>query len=159
MSTANAAYGVLSTETDFQTFSALSLKPILQFITTECLASMPASGLNVVDFIMQLLTANRDILNQMFCGGSSSKQLDMHASSHRLAILPRSGASASARISELEARVRDARAPTHAVAACSARRMLRCRVTRSIAARCIKIPRCMPHLLKATARPHVLLYP
>ena len=71
---------------------------------------MPASGLNVVDFIMQLLTANRDILNQMFCGGNSSKQLDMHASSHRLPILPRGGASASARISELEARVRDARA-------------------------------------------------
>ena len=63
---------------------------------------MPASGLNVVDFIMQLLTANRDILNPMFCGGNSSKQLDMHASSHRLPILPRSGASASARISELE---------------------------------------------------------
>jgi hypothetical protein len=102
MSTANAAYGVLSTETDFQNFYALSLKPILQFITTECLASMPASGLNVVDFIMQLLTANRETLNQMFCGGNSSKQLGMYTSSHRLPILPRSGASASARISELE---------------------------------------------------------
>ena len=75
---------------------------------------MPASGLNVVDFIMQLLTANRELLNQMFCGGNSSKQLDMHASRHRLPILPCSGTSASARISELEARVRDARAALHA---------------------------------------------
>ena len=114
MSTANAAYSALSTETNFQTFSSLSLKPILQFITTECLSSMPASGLNVVDFIMQLLTANRELLNQMFCGGNNIKQLDMHASRHRLPILPCSGTSASARISELEARVRDARAALHA---------------------------------------------
>jgi hypothetical protein len=69
MSTANPA---ASTETDFQSFSAVSLKPLLQFITTECLVSMPASALSLVDFVIQRLTENKVHLNQI-CRGSKSK--------------------------------------------------------------------------------------
>jgi hypothetical protein len=63
----SAGQATSSTEADFQSFSTFSLKPILQFVTEECLASMPTSGVNIVDFIMQLLESDKERLYQM-CG-------------------------------------------------------------------------------------------
>jgi hypothetical protein len=62
MSTALSACDATSSEHTLQSFTALSLKPLLQFITTECLASPPSSALNLVDFVLQLLEANKDKL-------------------------------------------------------------------------------------------------
>jgi hypothetical protein len=122
MSSASAAYGAPSTETDYQIFSSLSLKPILQFITAECVASMPLSGLKVVDFIIQVLTVNRERLNEMISGDSSCKRLEEHASNQSVQRSLCSGTSAlartkalpadddsshSARLHELEAQVRE----------------------------------------------------
>jgi hypothetical protein len=60
MSTATAApAAAATTEHAFASFAAISLKPLLQFITSECIACMPASGLNLVDFTLQLLAATR----------------------------------------------------------------------------------------------------
>jgi hypothetical protein len=69
MSSANPAHVAATTETDFQSFSAVVLKPLLQFICTECLASLPSSALDIADFVIQLLTANKELVNQM-CRGS-----------------------------------------------------------------------------------------
>ena len=62
MSTALAACDATSSEHTLQSFTALSLKPLLQFITTECLASPPS---NLVDFVLQLLEENKDSLYRM----------------------------------------------------------------------------------------------
>ena len=75
MSSANPAHAAATTETDFQSFSALVLKPLLQFISTECLASLPASALDIADFVIQLLTANKERVNQM-CRGSKTMSLE-----------------------------------------------------------------------------------
>ena len=69
MSFSSAAFAAASTDNDHRSFMAISLKPILQFITTECLASMPSSGLNVVDFVIQLLVSNKERLDHM-CRGT-----------------------------------------------------------------------------------------
>jgi hypothetical protein len=87
MSTANpaAAHAAASTETDFQSFSDVSLKPLLQFITTECLVSMPASALNLVDFVIQLLTENKEHLYQMCRGSKSNNHTRLEKDSHQIA--------------------------------------------------------------------------
>ena len=70
------AHVYATTETDFQSFSAVVLKPLLQFISTECLASLPASSLEIADFVIQLLTANKELVNQLCRGGKTSMQLE-----------------------------------------------------------------------------------
>ena len=76
MSSANPAHVSATTETDFQSFSAVVLKPLLQFISTECLASLPASSLEIADFVIQLLTANKELVNQLCRGGKTSMRLE-----------------------------------------------------------------------------------
>jgi ankyrin repeat protein len=76
MSSANPAHVSVTTETDFQSFSAVVLKPLLQFISTECLASLPASSLEIADFVIQLLTANKELVNQLCRGGKTSMRLE-----------------------------------------------------------------------------------
>ena len=78
MTTAGTAFSTSSTEHAFQSFTAISLKPLLQFVTTECLAAMPTSGLNLVDFVMQLLEANKERLYQM-CRGSDSVSMQLQS--------------------------------------------------------------------------------
>jgi len=78
MTTADASFSAASTEHAFQSFTAISLKPLLEFVTTECLAAMPASGLNLVDFVMQLLEANKERLYQM-CRGNDSVSMQLQS--------------------------------------------------------------------------------
>ena len=78
MSTAPAACDATSSEHTLQSFTALSLKPLLQFITTECLASPPSSALNLVDFVLQLLEANKESLYRM-CPATSPAIAQMHS--------------------------------------------------------------------------------
>jgi hypothetical protein len=79
MSTATAApAAAATTEHAFASFAAISLKPLLQFITSECIACMPASGLNLVDFTLQLLAANKEQLYHL-CGGSGSASAPLHS--------------------------------------------------------------------------------
>jgi hypothetical protein len=96
MSTANAARAAApSTETDFQAFASLSLRPILQFVAAECLAALPASGLSVIDFIIQLLAANKQSLEAKYCSGDGCKQLDKLASGQNVLEAPSSAAAAA----------------------------------------------------------------
>jgi hypothetical protein len=78
MTTAGTAFSASSTEHAFQSFTAISLKPLLQFVTIECLAAMPTSGLNLVDFVMQLLESNKERLYQM-CRGSDSVSMQLQS--------------------------------------------------------------------------------
>jgi hypothetical protein len=60
----------VSTEASFDVFANLSLKPLLRFIAAECVMSMqqllsgPGSNFPIVDFVVQLLLANKDHLEQ-----------------------------------------------------------------------------------------------
>ena len=62
-----------STEAAFDVFANLSLKPLLRFIAAECVTSMqqlpsgPGSNFPIVDFVVQLLLANKDHLEQACC--------------------------------------------------------------------------------------------
>jgi WD40 repeat protein len=76
MSSANPAHVAATTETYFQSFSAVVLKPLLQFISTECLASLPASSLEIADFVIQLLTENKELVNQLCRGSKTSMRLE-----------------------------------------------------------------------------------
>jgi WD40 repeat protein len=76
MTSSNPAYVAATTETDFQSFSAAVLKPLLQFITTECLASLPTSALDISDFLIQLLTANKEFVNQMCRGIKTNMRME-----------------------------------------------------------------------------------
>jgi hypothetical protein len=76
MSFASYAHVSASAETDFQSFSAVVPKPLLQFIYTECLASLAASSLDIADFMIQLLTANKELVNQLCRGGKTSMRLE-----------------------------------------------------------------------------------
>jgi len=76
MSAPNPAYAAASTETDFQSFSDVSLKPLLEFIAKECLVSMPSSGLSLVDFVLQLLAANKRDLDTKCRGGKAKMILE-----------------------------------------------------------------------------------
>jgi len=78
MSTADSAFSANSTEHVFQSITAISLKPLLQFVTTECLAAMPTSGPNLVDFVMQLLETNKERLYQM-CRGNDSVSMQLQS--------------------------------------------------------------------------------
>jgi hypothetical protein len=54
-----------STEASFNSFANLSLKPLLQFIAAECVTSRDSSSnFSIVDFVVQLLLANKDHLEQ-----------------------------------------------------------------------------------------------
>jgi hypothetical protein len=115
MSTSSASDCAASTATDFQSFSCLSVEPILQFIRAECVAFMPASGMKVTDFMIQVLTENKERLDGIICGSSSCKQHEKHASNQILQKLLSSGASPSAQLhalsgadeSELSVRIHD----------------------------------------------------
>ncbi len=74
MSSAKSARVAATTESDFQSFSTVRLKPLLRFISAECLASFPASSPDIADFVIQLLTANKERVNQM-CRGSTGSVL------------------------------------------------------------------------------------
>jgi hypothetical protein len=76
MSSAKPIHAAATTETDFQSFSAVVLKPLLQFISTECLASLPASAEDIADFVIQLLTANKEFVNQLCRGSKTSLWLE-----------------------------------------------------------------------------------
>ena len=79
MSTATAALSTAATtEHAFASFAAVSLKPLLEFITSECFACMSASGMNVVDFTLQLLAANKEHLYHL-CGDSGSASAPLHS--------------------------------------------------------------------------------
>jgi hypothetical protein len=69
MTSVNPSFVATTTETDFKSFSAAVLKPLLQFITTECLAALPTSSLDIADFVIQLLSANKEYVNQMCRSG------------------------------------------------------------------------------------------
>jgi hypothetical protein len=96
MLTTNGALAALSTELDFQTLTDLSLKPILQFLMSECITSMRASGLSVVDFMMQVLATNRERLNATCGVGYGLAQLAQPASSRCVSRFSSSATSASA---------------------------------------------------------------
>ena len=73
-----------STESKFDSFANLSLKPLLRFITAECLSFMQsttareAGELHIVDFVVRLLQENKESLEQacrltdVSAGGSRS---------------------------------------------------------------------------------------
>ena len=53
-------------EHDLSTFSTLALKPLLEYITRECLTSMPAGDdISLVDFVLQVLTVNKHHVNSL----------------------------------------------------------------------------------------------
>jgi ankyrin repeat protein len=87
MSNSSAEHAAPCNETDFHSYSTLKLKPLLQFVTAECLTSLPASDLNIVDFVVQLLQSNREFLLQACAGSSGLKNLSKRSSQadvHRL---------------------------------------------------------------------------
>ena len=45
-------------------FATVSLKPLLRFIATECVASMPPTDSSIVDFVIKLLITNKEHLEQ-----------------------------------------------------------------------------------------------
>jgi hypothetical protein len=54
----------VSTEAALNSFATVSLKPLLRFIASECVATMPPNDLSLVDFVIKLLVANKDRLEQ-----------------------------------------------------------------------------------------------
>jgi hypothetical protein len=122
MSAAIRPSSATSNKQRLRSFTDVSLKPLLQFITTECISSMSlsASGPNVVDFVLHLLAANKDQLYRI-CGCSIKvgSHLPVHNSFadsvKHTPSLPASSATQShvsqaTRILELEAQVRDLQA-------------------------------------------------
>jgi hypothetical protein len=53
-----------STEAALNSFATVSLKPLLRFIASECIATMPPNDLSLVDFVIKLLIANKERLEQ-----------------------------------------------------------------------------------------------
>jgi hypothetical protein len=53
-----------STEAALNSFATLSLKPLLRFIATECVASMPPTDSSIVDYVIKLLITNKEHLEQ-----------------------------------------------------------------------------------------------
>ena len=53
-----------STEAALNSFATVSLKPLLRFIASECVATMPPNDLSLVDFVIKLLIANKERLEQ-----------------------------------------------------------------------------------------------
>jgi hypothetical protein len=52
----------VSTEAAFNSFAAVSLKPLLRFIASECVSSMTPHDSSIVDFVIELLNTNKDYL-------------------------------------------------------------------------------------------------
>jgi hypothetical protein len=77
-----------STESAYHSFVAVALKPLLQFVTAECLATTPASAPNLVDFVIQLLEANKERLYQV-CRGTTPSIANLMQSG-RVALEPSS---------------------------------------------------------------------
>jgi hypothetical protein len=71
MTSARKAQFAATTENDFQSFSSTVLKPLLEFITAECLASLPASAIDTVDFVIQLLSSNKERVRNLSRGSKS----------------------------------------------------------------------------------------
>jgi hypothetical protein len=73
MSSAIAAFSPSSSEHELYSSTAVLLEPLLQFLTSECIASFPmsASGPGLVDFVLQLIAANKERLYHM-CGSSGA---------------------------------------------------------------------------------------
>jgi hypothetical protein len=80
MSTSIAASSARSSEHDARAFTNIVVKPLLEFITKECIASMPSSGMNIVEFVTQLLAANKEQLGRL-CYTGSLQPRSHHASS------------------------------------------------------------------------------
>ena len=53
-----------STEASLNSFATVSLKPLLRFIASECVATMPPNDSSLVDFVIKLLIANKELLEQ-----------------------------------------------------------------------------------------------
>ena len=51
-----------STEAAFNSFAAVSLKPLLRYIASECVASMTPHDSSIVEFVIKLLSANKEHL-------------------------------------------------------------------------------------------------
>lgn len=51
-----------STEAAFNSFAAVSLKPLLRYIASECVSSMPPRDSSIVEFVMKLLNTNKEHL-------------------------------------------------------------------------------------------------
>jgi ankyrin repeat protein len=62
-----------SEEEAFRSFANCRLKPLLEYISTECLARIApgVAGVHIVDFVLQLLTSNKAHLHRI-CQDSSS---------------------------------------------------------------------------------------
>jgi hypothetical protein len=82
-----SAMAAATTETDFQSFSTVVLKPLLQFITTECLAALPSSALDIAGFIIQLLHENKEHVNQICGGRTTSSHLPKPSNSNSESLL------------------------------------------------------------------------
>ena len=52
----------VSTEAAFNSFAAVSLKPLLRYIASECVASMTPHDSSIVEFVIKLLSANKEHL-------------------------------------------------------------------------------------------------
>jgi hypothetical protein len=79
----------VSTEASFNSFAALSLKPLLRYIASECVSSMTPHDSSIVDFVINLLTTNKDHLENACRIGanhpatpSASIQASARAASH-----------------------------------------------------------------------------
>jgi hypothetical protein len=51
-----------STEAAFNSFAAVSLKPLLRYIASECVASMTPHDSSIVEFVIKLLGENKEHL-------------------------------------------------------------------------------------------------
>jgi ankyrin repeat protein len=52
-------------ERDFSNFSNLTLKPLLEYISVECITAFPSSGLGAIDFVIKQLTENKKHLDEL----------------------------------------------------------------------------------------------
>jgi hypothetical protein len=64
-----------STEAALTSFAAVSLKPLLRFITAECVSSMRPNDSSIVDFVINLLIANKERLEKEFRIGTDRAPL------------------------------------------------------------------------------------
>jgi len=51
-----------STEAAFNSFAAVSLKPLLRYIASECVSSMPPRDSSIVEFVIEILNTNKEHL-------------------------------------------------------------------------------------------------
>jgi hypothetical protein len=66
-----------STEAAFNSFEAVSLKPLLRYIATECVASMTPDDTSIVEFVIKLLNTNKEQLESAFRLGKNRLALPL----------------------------------------------------------------------------------